>query len=94
MIGDELDRVHDEVGLDVVHRVVEAHPAPARLDALEALAHPVAVQLRGRLVDAEQPVAVRTGARASGARLDAEQVVQQHGDELRVQVATSRVAAG
>ncbi len=92
LVGDELDRVHDEAGLEVVHRVVEPDAAPAGLDALEALAHPVAVQLRCRLVDAEQPVTVRARARTAGARLDPEQVVQQHGDELRVQVVAARIA--
>jgi hypothetical protein len=39
------------------------------------------------VADAEQAMAVGPGAGAAGARLDAEQVVQQRGDELRVQVA-------
>ena len=38
-------------------------------------------------VDAEQPVAVRAGARAAAAGLDAEQVVEQRDDEVVVQVA-------
>ena len=67
MLGDERHRVHDEAGLGIVHRVVEADAAPARLDALEALAHPVAIQLRRRLVDAEQPMAVGPGAGTAGA---------------------------
>ena len=43
-------------------------------------------------VDAEQAVAVRPGARAAAARLDAEQVVEQRDDEVVVQVPLGRGA--
>jgi hypothetical protein len=90
LFGDERDGVADVVRLDVVHHVVQADPAPAGLDAAEALVDPLAVLLRLVVADAQQAMAVGSGAGAAGPRLDAEQVVQQRGDELRMQVAPAR----
>ena len=74
----------------LAHEVVEVDPHPAGLDALAA-AGDLALELVGPLeVDAEQPVAVRAGAGAAAATLDAEQVVEDRHHEVVVQVAARR----
>src|SRR5690606_28109339 len=72
--GEEGDRLDDVVGLGVVHGVVEADAAPARLDAVGALADGVPVAVAQLPADAEEAVAVRPGARAPRAALDPEEV--------------------
>src|SRR5690606_6953054 len=90
--GEEGDRLDDVVGLGVVHGVVEADAAPARLDAVGALADGVPVAVAQLPADAEEAVAVRPGARAPRAALDPEEVVQQDGDELGMEAAAVAVA--
>ena len=88
--GDDLDRLEDVVEDRLADEVVEVDADPAGLDALAA-ARDLALELVRRLdVDAEQAVAVRAGARAAAARLDAEEVVEQRDDEVVVQVARRR----
>ena len=83
---DQVDRVEHEPEDDLGQEVGEVHPHPPGLDPLAPERDLLLELLRGREVDAEQPVAVRPGARAPPAGLDAEQIVQQRDDEVVVQV--------
>src|SRR5215510_1244229 len=67
-------------------KLVEVDPYSAGFDAVAAMPDLVAVGVRVRGVDGQQPVAVRSGAGAAAAGLDAEQVVEQRDDKVVVQV--------
>jgi hypothetical protein len=78
----------DEVLEDPLGEIeAEAHPRPARLDPVPAVHGHVREGVGVVLVDAEQAVAVGTGAGAPSARLDAEEVVEQRDHEVVVQPA-------
>ena len=86
MISDEDDGRHDVLEHCLGDEVVEVHAHPAGLDALAAVGD-LALELVGSVeVDAEQPVTVRSRARAAAARLDAEKVVEDGDDEVVVEV--------
>lgn len=81
--GDQVDGVDQVVAHGFGDEVVEVDADPAGFDAFPA-ARDLGAELQGpRVADAEQPVAVRPGARAAAARLHAEQVVE-HGDDIVV----------
>src|SRR5262249_4557974 len=70
VVGDEVNRVDQELKLRLAEEVVEVDAHPARLDAFTP-AHDLALEfLAGLDVDAEQAVAVRAGTAAAAARLD------------------------
>src|SRR5690606_36893926 len=87
--GHQVNRVEDAAELRLAQEIVEVDPHPSRLDALTA-AHDLALELlRGLEVDAEEAVAIGTGAGAAGARLDPEEIVQQARHEIVVEVAVA-----
>ena len=86
LVGDELHGRQQVVELGAVEGVVKADPAPAGLDAAVPPGDDAA-ELPGPLVvDAQQLVPVGPRAGAAGPALDAEQVVEEGGDEPRVEI--------
>ena len=83
----EIDRRDDVVEDGLGDEVVERDARPPGLDSLAAAAHDLPVLLRAFEADPEQPVAVRSGARAATSRLDPEEVVEQRDDVVVVEVA-------
>ncbi len=86
----EIDRGHDVLEDGLGDEVVERDARPARLDPLAPAADDLPVLERALEPDAEQPVAIRAGTRASSARLDPEQVVEQRDDVVVVEVSPRR----
>lgn len=75
-----------EAGPDAFgRRRLDAHAQMMPIDAL-VLHETLLDRFAERVVNAEQVLAVRTGACASRARLNAEQVVEQRPDEVRMQI--------
>src|SRR6185312_4730393 len=71
VVGDEGDRVENELKNRLGNEVVEVYTYPARLHALHAGEDGALEAVRRLRVDAEQTMSVRPGARAAAARLDA-----------------------
>jgi hypothetical protein len=90
--GDQVDGVDEVVADGVADEVVEVDAGPAGLDAVAVVHDLVEQGVGGGRVDGEQTVAVRPGARAAAAGLDAEEVVEQGDDIGVVQVGTLAVA--
>ena len=86
VLGEEVDGVDEVLGDGVGDEVVEAHPGPARLDSFASLGDLVLELVRPLDIDAEEAVAVRAGARATSARLDAEEVAQRCNDKVVMEV--------
>ncbi len=87
MLRHHLDGREDVLKGLVVDEVVEVHAHPARLDALAAAGDLTLELLGARDVDPEEPVPVGTGAGATAARLDPEEIIQDCNDEVVVQEA-------
>ena len=85
----QVDRVEDEGEDRLADEVVEVDPHPAGLDPLAAAGDLALELVRALEVDAQQPVAVRPGAGAAAAGLDAEQVVEQGDHVVVVEVAAA-----
>ena len=74
------------VRLGIIHDPVQPNPAPARLHAAMAFLNDIAIALGCIEIDIQQAMPVRTCAGTTGARLDAEQIIEQRRNKLVVQV--------
>ena len=85
MLGDEVDGVDEVAALGLADEVGEGEPEEAELEGRGA-ARDLPLDRGGGLgVDAGQAVDVRRRAEAAAARLDAEEVVEERDDEVRVE---------
>src|SRR5262249_15393868 len=84
VIGDELDGREDEFDLRLAAIVGQRDAHPTGLDAQQTARDLRAVQLARFGVDAEQAMAVGARARAPGAVLNSEKMIEQRGDEIVV----------
>ena len=65
LVGDQVHRIDDVVERLLVDEVVEVDTDPAGLDALAASIDLALELMRAVEIDAQQPMPVRTGARAA-----------------------------
>ncbi len=82
VVGDELDRLQNKAQVAGGRVVGQGKANPAWFDPQKATGDLFSIRLRFGPVDVQQSVPIRSRTGASGAVLNAEQMIEQRGNEI------------